>query len=84
MATNLKVVLITAVVPVAVCSSYANGICPARESNTTVVLPYLRISSHCDGLSDEIIKSAILNFLANNNNFSLTSKKCSTFLPEDC
>ena len=65
-----KVVLITAII--AVCSSYANGICPARESDTTVVLRYLRISS--DGLTDEIIKSAIQNFLARNNEFALTSK----------
>ena len=65
-----KVVLITAII--AVCSPYANGICPARESDTTVVLRYLRISS--DGLTDEIIKSAIQNFLARNNEFALTSK----------
>ena len=66
---TVKVVLITAII--AVGSSYANGICPARESNTTVVLPYLRISS--EGLSEEIIKSAIQNFLARNNEFALTS-----------
>ena len=65
-----KVVLITAII--VVCSSYANGICPARESNTTVALSYLTISSN--GLSDEIIESAIQNFLARNNNFALTSK----------
>ena len=67
-----KVLLITAII--AVCSSsYANGICPARESNTTVhvVLPSLRISS--EGLSDEIIKSAIQNLLARNNGFALNS-----------
>ena len=66
----VKAVLITPII--AVCSSsYANGTCPARENDTTVVLPYLRISS--EGLSEEIIKSAIQNFLARNNEFALTS-----------
>ena len=47
----VKVVLITAII--AICSSsYANGICPARESDTTVVVPNLRIYS--EDLSNEI------------------------------
>ena len=55
-----KVILINAII--AVCSSYANSICPARESNTTLVVPNLRIYSN--GLSDETIRSVIQKFQA--------------------
>ena len=55
-----KVILINAII--AICSSYANSICPARESNTTVVIPNLRIYSN--GLSDETIKSVTQKFQA--------------------
>ena len=64
-----KVVLITAII--AVCSSYANGICPARESDTTVVVPNLKVYSN--GLSYETIKSVIQKFQALKNDFALIS-----------
>ena len=67
-----KVVLITAFI--AVCSSYANSICPARESNTTIVVPSLRISS--ERLNDEIYTSVIQTLLAWNIDieFAITSE----------
>ena len=62
-----KVILINAII--AVCSSsYANGICPARESNTTVVVPNLRIYSN--DLSDETIKSVLQKFQPLKNEIS--------------
>ena len=65
-----KVVVITAVM--AVCLSYANGICPAREKDAIVVLPYQKITS--EGISDATIKSATQNFLAKSKNSALTSE----------
>ena len=53
----------------ALCSTCANGICPARENDTTVVLPYKTIGS--GGLNDTAIKTAIKTFLARYNNFAL-------------
>ena len=53
----------------ALCSTCANGICPARENDTTVVLPYKTIGS--GGLNDTAIKTAIQIFLARYNNFAL-------------
>ena len=64
-----KVVLITGII--AVCSSYANGICPARESNTTVVVPDLKIYSN--GLRYKTIKSVIQKFQALKKDFALLS-----------
>ena len=53
----------------ALCSTCANGICPARENDTTVVLPYKRIGS--SDLNDTAIKIAIQTFLARYSNFAL-------------
>ena len=73
----VKVVLITAII--AVCSSsYANGTCPARECDTTVVVPNLRTNS--EDLSNEIIESVVHKFLVWNDDidFALTSDNPAT------
>ena len=44
-----------------------NGICPAQENDTTVVLPYRRVNS--GGPNDTTIKNAIHHFLANSNDY---------------
>jgi hypothetical protein len=62
-----KVVLIIAII--AICSSYANGVCPARENDTNVVILNLRISS--EGLNNE---SVIKILQALNKDFALTAE----------
>ena len=66
-----------AIIVIALSSSYTyvNGICPAQENGTTVVLRYQRISS--DGLSDTIINASIQNFLEKIDNFgSIPGASC--------
>ena len=61
------------IIIVALCSTCANGICPAQENDTTVVLPYKTIGS--SGLDARKIKTAtriaIKTFLARSKNFAL-------------
>ena len=67
------IVKVVTIAVIAVCSSHCvNGICPAQENDTTVVLPYQRISN--EGLSDTLINATIQAFLARSNDFALTSE----------
>ena len=73
MIARVNVIVIAIIV---LCSSYANGICPVQENDTTVVLPYQRIGSA--SLNETTIKSAIQNFLAKGKDFALTSENPAT------
>ena len=62
------------IIIVVLCSICANGICPARENDTTVVLPYKTIigSSGLDaGKIKTTTRIAIKTFLARSKNFAL-------------
>ena len=59
----------TGIIIFALFSMWANGICPPREKNTIVVLPYERISS---GNTTVNIRSAIQSTLARVYNFGST------------
>ena len=59
---------VTLIIISVLCSLYANGICPARENATTVVLPlYQRTSSI--SLNETTIRTAIQNLLKRSNIF---------------
>ena len=63
---DLEVIISIVCIIVALCSTCASGICPVRENDTTVVLPYKRIGS--SGPNDTTIETAIQNFLKRNKN----------------
>ena len=66
-------VVVLYIAVIALCPSYINGICPVQENDTTVVLPYQKISSAAS-LNETTIKSAIQKFLARNEDFALISE----------